>query len=106
MVNLFVAIIVSDIDKLKRDGRIEETRQKIYHIVNAENILSCFHHFVDEVKKSNGNVCTHSICFDCRAIKVNPLTREKLEMIIKLWKNASTQNGKRKQNGIQINDCD
>ena len=28
MVNLFVAIIVSDIDKLKRDGRIEETRQK------------------------------------------------------------------------------
>ena len=93
MVNLFVAIIVSDIDKLKRDGRIEETRQKIYHIINAENIRSCFHYFDDTVKKSNGTVCTHSICFDCKAIKVNPVTREKLEMIIKLWKNDSIPNG-------------
>ena len=93
MVNLFVAIIVSDIDKLKRDGRIEETRQKIYHIINAENIRSCFHQFQDAVEKSTGVVCTHSICFDCKAIKVNPLTREKLEMILKLWKNDSISNG-------------
>ena len=106
MVNLFVAIIVSDIDKLKRDGRIEETRQKIYHIINAENILSCFHYCADEVHKSNGNVCTHSICFDCKAIKINPVTREKLEMIIRLWKNDATNNGKRRQNGAQIDDCD
>ena len=43
MVNLFVAIIVSDIEQLKHDGKIEETRQKIYHIINIVQFITIGH---------------------------------------------------------------
>ena len=94
MVNLFVAIIVSDIDKLKHDGRIEEIRQKIYHIINSENILSCFYHLSDDLKKSTRDVCTHSICFSCKGIKVGRSTQLELENIVR--KNNYSKNGSRR----------
>jgi hypothetical protein len=93
MVNLFVAIIVSDIDKLKYEGKIEEIRQKIYHIINCENILSCLHHFKDDVNESSGSICTHSICFNCKGIKVATETKIELENIAR--KNKSLIIGSR-----------
>ena len=83
MVNLFVAIIVSDIEELKREGNIQETIQKVYHIINYENILSCFHHLGEGLKKNNNGICTHSICFRCKAIKVSPNIQLELQNIVR-----------------------
>ena len=94
MVNLFVAIIVSDIEVLKHDGKIEEMRQKIYHIINSENILSCFRHLKDGIKKNGESICTHSICFNCKGIKVERDIQIELENIVK--KNNSIKNVPRK----------
>ena len=82
MVNLFVAIIVSDIEQLKHDGKIEETRQKIYHIINIENTIACLWRTRrDETESWRKMVCTHSICFGCKGIKVPPSSQKELEEI-------------------------
>ena len=82
MVNLFVAIIVSDIEELKREGNIQETINKAYHIISYGNIISlvsrCYHL---DVQTYNTDICVHSICFDCKGTKVSRNIKLELQNI-------------------------
>ena len=90
MINLVVAIIVSDIAELKKEGIIQDTINKAYHIISHGNILACKTSFqckrIDDknIKKEDAtNICTHSICFDCKGIKVSPNVQDNLFAIVK-----------------------
>ena len=80
MVNLFVAIIVSDIEELKREGNIQEMVNKAHHIIHYENLLSCLHLLDDQEKLM---ICTHSICFNCKGIRVSQNVQLQVQNIIK-----------------------
>ena len=82
MVNLFVAIIVSDIEELKREGNIQEMVNKAYHIIHYENLLSCLHLLDDQEKNYKCVICTHSICFNCKGIKVSQHVQLQVQNII------------------------
>ena len=83
MVNLFVAIIVSDIEELKREGNVQEIVNKAHHIIHYENLLYCLHRFDDQEKKYKCVICTHTICFNCKGMKVSPNVQLQVQNIIK-----------------------
>jgi hypothetical protein len=92
MVNLVVAIIVSDIEELKKEGVIQDIINKAYHIISHGNIsslssLSCTFRKVEdstkqEWKNSAVDICVHSICFTCNGMKVSPSVKDKLLDIV------------------------
>ena len=92
MINLVVAIIVSDIAELKKEGIIQDTINKAYHIISHGNILACKTAFqrkrIDDKNIKNLNedaikICTHSVCFDCQGIKVSPNVQDNIFAIVK-----------------------
>ena len=92
MVNLVVAIIVSDIEDLKREGIIQDIINKAYHIIshgNTRTFLSrCTIRKVrdsttQDWKNSALDICVHSICFRCNGMKVSPTVKDKLLAIVK-----------------------
>ena len=84
MVNLFVALIVSDIEELKREGGIQETVNKAHHVLHYENVLSVFQLFHRELTEMEQKeaICTHSICFNCPGRKVSLAIQQKLHNIV------------------------
>ena len=92
MINLVVAIIVSDIDELKREGVIQDTINKAYHIISHGNIVAVTHSIkskkVDDRKsgqllKDKTEICMHSICFNCSGIKVSSNVQNNLSKLVK-----------------------
>ena len=92
MINLVVAIIVSDIDELKREGVIQDTINKAYHIISHGNIVAVTHSIkskkVDDRKsgqllKDKTEICMHSICFNCNGIKVSSNVQNNLSKLVK-----------------------
>ena len=92
MINLVVAIIVSDIAELKKEGIIQDTINKAYHIISHGNMLACKTSFkcrriddknIKNLNENGTNICTHSICFDCKGIKVSPNVQDNLFAIVK-----------------------
>ena len=94
MVNLFVAIIVSDIEELKHEGNIQETTNKAYYIIsygNIKSLISRFHDF--EKQMYNKDICVHSLCFGnngieaksngCKGIKVSRNIQLQLNDIVR-----------------------
>ena len=94
MVNVIVAIIVSDIKELRKDVKIQDTLNKAYHVVSYGKILN-LRPTIQDVSKSSVikrmtgasgrpiDICTHSICFKCRKVKVSPDCEEDLLNIVK-----------------------
>ena len=94
MVNVIVAIIVSDIKELRQDVKIQDTINKAYHVVSYGRIMNIRPTIQDSsqstvirritmVPKALTDICTHSICFDCDMVKVSPECEEDLVRIIK-----------------------
>ena len=64
MVNLIVAIIISDLTELRRQVRMQDTLNKVNHVMTYHTLLS-LHPSVD-----NKEICIHQVCYQCNAIKV------------------------------------
>ena len=97
MVNVIVAIIVSDIKELRKDVKIQDTLNKAYHVVSYGKILN-LRPTIQDISKSSvikrmtgasdrpRDICTHSICFNCDKVKVSPDCEEDLLNIVKKQK--------------------
>ena len=83
MVNVIVAIIVSDIKELRKDVKIQDTLNKAYHVVSYGKILNLRPTIQDDRPI---DICTHSICFKCDKVKVSPDCEEDLLNIVKKQK--------------------
>ena len=81
MVNVIVAIIVSDIKELRKDVKIQDTLNKAYHVVSYGKILN-----LRPTIQDISDICTHSICFKCNKIKVSLDCEEDLLSIVKKQK--------------------
>ena len=99
MVNLVVAIIVSDIEELKREGLIQDSINKAYHIISHGNLLSCRRSLLgqkvqdsnNEVSKNNKTeICVHSICFNCKGLKVSASIKTNLLQIVEKRRNEQS----------------
>ena len=72
MVNLIVAIIISDLTELKRQVRMQDTLNKVNHVMTYHTLLSIH----PSVAKKE--VCIHQVCFQCNAIKVPENVQQEL----------------------------
>ena len=100
MVNLVVAIIVSDIEELKKEGKIQDTLNKASHIISHGNICFLSNPLrqveapgTEKWKDSGIDICVHSICFKCNGVKVSPNVRDKLLNIAKEKNNVQYKYG-------------
>ena len=84
MVNVIVAIIVSDIKELRKDVKIQDTLNKAYHVVSYGKILN-LRPTIQDISRPI-DICTHSICFKCNKIKVSLDCEEDLLSIVKKQK--------------------
>ena len=89
MINLVVAIIVSNIDELKTDGIIQDTINKAYHIISHANFCQWSIHsqkIEDSIKKEFSTlkveICLHNICFNCKGLKVSSHIQRRLIEIL------------------------
>ena len=88
MVNLFIAIIVSDIDNLKKSGHLQEVVNRAQHLVHYETFLAlltfgcCSECKGADKDKNKIKVCVHSIC-SCRSKKLATTLTERLREILK-----------------------
>ena len=85
MINLVVAIIVSDIEELKMDGILQDTMNKAYHIISHGNFCqwSINGKVESSMKKEFADsrveeICIHSICFKCNGLKVSSHIKRRL----------------------------
>jgi len=98
MVNLFVAIIVSDIDDLKKSGQIQEIVIKAQHIVYYKAVQQflrkCVRPRIGAGADSGGGnnvtsnivkICPHSICNEgsCQGMKMDDNLSKRLQSIVK-----------------------
>ena len=89
MINLVVAIIVSNIEELKTDGIIQDTINKAYHVISHANFCQWSIHgqkIEDSIKKefssSKVEICLHNICFNCKGLKVSSHIQRRLIEIL------------------------
>merc|ERR1712038_1499616 len=93
MVNLFVAIIVSDIEDLRAKGLMQESVIKAQHIVHCESLASAFTGTWCGLKNAVGmtsggshtnriEICPHSMC-RCRKTVIEQNVVDKLKEILK-----------------------
>ena len=88
MVNLFIALIITDIEELRREGNIRETLNKAFDIISYgqimkswEGIISLCYTHRPIISTSHADICVHDICFDCDKIKVPTNIRDELQSI-------------------------
>ena len=87
MVNLVVAIIVSDVQELRQDVDIQSSINKAYQIVQFKSIFrlkpnirdSKLPNVIHRIAKAEDltSICVHSLCRNCDLIKLNCSTCEK-----------------------------
>ena len=89
MINLVVAIIVSNIEELKTDGIIQDTINKAYHVISHANFCQWSiqgQKIEDSIKKefssSKVEICLHNICFNCKGLKVSSHIQRRLIEIL------------------------
>ena len=89
MINLVVAIIVSDIAELRTDSIIQDTMNKAYHTISHGNFCqwSINGKVGASIKKELDaskveEICLHSICFKCKSLKVSTHIKRKLIEIL------------------------
>ena len=75
MVNLIVAIIISDLTELRRQVRMQDTLNKVNHVMTYHTLLSI------QPSVDNKEVCIHQVCFQCKAIKVPQNIQQELTEI-------------------------
>ena len=92
MVNLFVAIIVSDIENLQKESHIQEMVNKAHLIIHYETVIriltlqGCLTSHSSTSRRSDDEnkieVCSHSMC-RCKAKKVDSKIVKRLKQIIR-----------------------
>ena len=89
MINLVVAIIVSNIEELKTDGTIQHTINKAYHIISHGNFCQWSlpgrkvkDSMKQEFSSSRVEICLHNICFNCKGLKVSSHIQQRLIEIL------------------------
>ena len=94
MVNLFVALIIVDIEDLKRKGTFQETLNKAFDIISYGQVMKYWESIFGNWHKgkiitSQADICVHEVCFNCDRIKLPKDIKAELQNVArrKLTKN-------------------
>ena len=77
MVNLIIAIIISDIQELKLDVKTQDTINKAYYAITYNKI------FGYAPLRDRQDICIHRLCYGCKGIKICKNTQEELLAIVR-----------------------
>ena len=77
MINLIIAIIISDIQELKLDVKIQDTINKAYHAITYNKV------FGYTPLSDKKDICIHKVCYGCNGIKICKNTQQDLLTIVR-----------------------